>query len=45
MVILILRLPDRGEEVEVEIPSKFAITPTVRQSLKGVRGVIDVHEI
>ena len=45
MVILILRLPDRGEEVEVEVPSKFAITPTVRQSLKGVRGVIDVHEI
>ncbi len=45
MVFLVLRLPDRGEEVEVEVPSKYAITPTVRQSLKGVRGVIDVHEI
>ena len=45
MVMLVLRLDDRDKEVEIEVPERFAITPAIRQSLKGVRGVVDVQEI
>ena len=45
MVVLVLKLDDRDKEVEIEVPERFAITPAIRQSLKGVRGVVDVQEI
>ena len=45
LVTLIVRLPDRPEEVEMQLPNGFAITPAVRAALKEVPGIVDVHDV
>ncbi|MCW5752685.1 MAG: DNA polymerase III subunit alpha [Alphaproteobacteria bacterium] len=45
LVELVLALDDRREEVEMQLPGAFAITPAVRAALKGVPGVVDLHDL
>ncbi len=42
-VIIAMRLPETGREVEVTLPGVAACTPAMRGALKGVEGVADVE--
>lgn len=44
-VVIALRLPDSGREVEIQLPGVAACTPAMRGALKGVAGVSDVELI
>jgi DNA polymerase-3 subunit alpha len=45
LVTLVLSLDARHEEVEMQLPGGFAISPAVRAALKQVAGVVDVHDV
>jgi len=45
LVSLVLKLDQGGGEVEMDVPERYRISPSVRQSLKAVSGVLDVQEI
>ncbi|HYM31931.1 MAG TPA: DNA polymerase III subunit alpha [Candidatus Cybelea sp.] len=45
LVTLVLSLQDRAEEVEMQLPGGFAVSPAVRAALKQVPGVVDVHDV
>jgi len=45
LVSLILQTGNGHREVEVEVPGKFAISPPVRDAIKGLPGVIDVRDV
>jgi DNA polymerase III subunit alpha len=36
---------ESGREVEMELGSKFAITPQVKGAIKAIHGVVDVHDL
>jgi hypothetical protein len=40
-----MKIADREQEVEIGLADRYAITPGVRQALKHVPGVIDVHDM
>ncbi len=42
-VVIAMRLPETGREVEVTLPGVAACTPAMRGALKGVEGVADVE--
>ena len=42
-VIIAMRLPESGREVEVTLPGTAACTPSMRGALKSVEGVADVE--
>ncbi len=42
-VVLALRLPETGREVEISLGTQAACTPTMRGALKAVEGVADVE--
>ena len=42
-VVIAMRLPDTGREVELTLPEPAACTPAMRGALKGVEGVADVE--
>jgi len=42
-VIVSLRLPENGREVEIRLPDEAACTPAMRGALKSVEGVTDVE--
>ena len=44
-VIVSLRLPENGREVEIKLPDEAACTPAMRGALKSVEGVTDVELI
>ena len=44
-VVVALRLPESGREVEIKLPGVAACTPAMRGALKGVAGVADVELI
>ncbi len=44
-VIIAMRLPETGREVEVTLPGVAACTPAMRGALKGVEGVVEVELI
>jgi DNA polymerase-3 subunit alpha len=45
--VISLCLPAQGgrQEVEVELPGRFSVTPQLRRSVKDVRGVLEVEEL
>ncbi len=45
LVTLRLRLPTRREEVDLQLPGGFAISPAVLAGLRDIPGVVGVHEI
>ena len=45
LVIIAMRLPETGREIEVTLPGAAACTPAMRGALKGVDGVADVELI
>ncbi len=45
LVSLILRTGDGRQEVEVSVPGKFALSPPVRDAIKGLPGVVDVRDL
>ncbi|OUR77019.1 DNA polymerase III subunit alpha [Alphaproteobacteria bacterium 46_93_T64] len=44
-VAFVLNLEGESKEVELDLSSAFSISPEVRQALKYVPGVLDVHDI
>jgi len=42
-VVIAMRLPETGREVELTLPERAACTPAMRGALKGVEGVADVE--
>lgn len=42
-VVIAMRLPETGREVELTLPEPAACTPAMRGALKGVEGVADVE--
>jgi len=38
-------MTDSGREVEINLGSKFAITPQVKGAIKAIHGVVDVHDL
>ncbi|MEH6547674.1 MAG: DNA polymerase III subunit alpha, partial [Sneathiella sp.] len=44
-VALVLNMEEEAREIEIDLSSHFNISPEVRQALKFVPGVIDVHDI
>jgi DNA polymerase-3 subunit alpha len=38
-------MSDSGREVEINLGSKFAITPQVKGAIKAIHGVVDVHDL
>ncbi|TNE39076.1 MAG: DNA polymerase III subunit alpha [Alphaproteobacteria bacterium] len=44
-VALVLNIEAEAKEVELDLASSFNISPEVRQALKFVPGVVDVHDI
>ncbi|MEQ1931333.1 MAG: DNA polymerase III subunit alpha, partial [Parvularculaceae bacterium] len=42
-VVIALRLPESGREVEIALPEPTACTPAMRGALKAVDGVLDVE--
>jgi len=42
-VIIALRLPESGRDVEITLPGQAACTPAMRGALKAVEGVLDVE--
>lgn len=44
-VALVLNMEAEAREIEIDLPNHFNISPEVRQALKFVPGVIDVHDI
>lgn len=45
IVSLILQTADGRQEVEVEVPGKYALSPPVRDAIKGLPGVLEVREV
>ena len=45
LVSLVLKLDQGGGEVELEVRERYRISPSIRQSLKAVAGVLEVQEI
>ncbi len=44
-VAFVVNLEDEQREVELDLASSYAISPEIRQALKYVQGVQDVHDI
>lgn len=44
-VAIVLNMEEEAREIEIDLASHFNISPEVRQALKFVPGVIDVHDI
>jgi DNA polymerase-3 subunit alpha len=44
-IIVNLRLDEGQREAEIRLPGGWAVSPTVRQALKAVRGVLDVQDL
>ncbi len=44
-VAFVLNLEGENREVELDLASTYAISPEIRQALKYVPGVLDVHDI
>ncbi len=42
-VVVVMRLPETGREVEIALPAPAACTPAMRGALKGIDGVADVE--
>jgi DNA polymerase-3 subunit alpha len=38
-------MTDSGREVEIDLGSRFAITPQVKGAIKAITGVVDVHDL
>jgi len=45
LVSLVLRTEDGHQEVELSVPGKYAISPRVREAIKGLPGILEVQEI
>ncbi|GLQ07195.1 DNA polymerase III subunit alpha [Sneathiella chinensis] len=44
-VAFVVNLEDESKEVELDLAGKYNISPEVRQAIKYVPGVVDVHDI
>ncbi len=44
-VVVVMRLPDTGREVDIALPEEAACTPAMRGALKSLEGVTDVELI
>jgi DNA polymerase-3 subunit alpha len=40
-----LKVPDGAAEIEIELPSRYAITTEVRQAIKAIPGVAHVEMV
>ncbi len=45
LISLVLKTEDGRQEVELSVPGKYAISPRVREAIKGLPGVLEVQEV
>ena len=42
-VRFICLLPDRKQEVEIQLPGRYRVTPAIAGAIKSIPGVVDIH--